>query len=408
MNNFKNDFPIFKTYPKLVYLDSAATSQKPQMVIDSVSEFYSSYNANIHRGIYDLSQIATEKFEDARKKVADFIGAKNASEIIFTSGATEAFNFVVFGYAKKFLKKDDIVILSEMEHHSNIVPWIRLKEEVGIKLVYLPITKNFRLDYKKVTSLINKNDLMRIKMVSITHASNVLGAVNPVAEIISYFKKINPEIKVLLDAAQSIPHMRVNVTTLDCDFLVFSSHKLVGPSGVGVLYGKKELLDVMDPFIVGSHMINTVSKEKATWVDIPDKFEPGTRNLEGVIGLAAAIEYIQKIGFDTIETYEKQLVEYMFEKIATQKNITLYSPNDAKDRLGVFSFAIGDVHPHDVSEILNRSQIAVRAGHHCAQPLMKILGVSGTVRASIYLYNTKEDIDRLFEGIDEVKKIFKV
>jgi len=400
----KNDFPIFKTYPDLVYLDSAATSQKPQSVIDAVSQFYATNNANIHRGIYDLSQSATDHFENTRKKVADFIGAKDASEIIFTAGATEAFNYVAFGWAKKYLKKGDIVVLSEMEHHSNIVPWQMLEKEIGIEMVYLPINDEFRLDYKKITEL----QIKKTKLVSICHASNVLGTVNPVEEIIPYFKKLNPEIKFCIDAAQSIPHMPIDVSSLNIDFLAFSSHKMLGPSGVGVLYAKKELLEVMDPFVVGSHMIRTVTKEKATWADIPDKFEPGTRNLEGVIGLGAAIDYLQKVGFDSIQKNELELTKYTLDMFQSQKNVKLFGPSNSESRLCVFSFAVGAAHSHDVSEILNRSHIAVRAGHHCAMPLMECLGLSGTVRASLYLYNLKEDIDRLQEGIEEVKKTFKI
>lgn len=398
----KNDFPIFNNNPDLVFLDSAATSQKPQSVIDAVSKFYSTYNANIHRGIYDLSQSATDLFESTRKKVADFIRAKESGEIIFTAGATEAFNFVAFGWAKKFLRKGDIIVLTEMEHHSNIVCWQMLEKEIGVEIVYLPITKDYLLDYKKIEKVSAK----KIKLVSLAHASNVLGTVNPLYEIIPYVKNLNSEIKICIDAAQSVPHMPIDVTSLDCDFLAFSSHKMLGPSGVGVLYAKKELLEQMDPVIVGSHMIRTVTKEGATWASLPDKFEPGTRNLEGVIGLGAAIEYLQKVGFDTIQKQEMKLIKYALNMFQSQKEVMLFGPGNAENRLGVFSFAIGDVHAHDVSEVLNRSHIAVRAGHHCAMPLMMCLGVSATVRASLYVYNTKEDIDRLEKGLVEVKKTF--
>jgi cysteine desulfurase/selenocysteine lyase len=400
----KQDFPLFKNYPDLVYLDSSATSQKPQVVIDAVSNFYENYNSNIHRGIYGLSQKATDLFEEARKKVSLFINANNPSEIIFTSGATEAINMVAEGWGKKNLKKGDIVVLTEMEHHSNIVPWQHLKEEIGIELFFLPVNKEYRLNYKKIESL----DLKKIRLVSLTHASNVLGTVNPLNEIIPYFRNMNSNIKVLVDAAQSIPHMPIDVKKLNCDFLVFSSHKMLGPSGVGVLYGKKELLEQMDPFVVGSHMIKMVTKEKATYADLPDKFEAGTRNIEGVIGLGAAIEYLNRVGFARIEQHEKELINYTLKMFARQKNLKLFGPLDSDNRLGVFSFGIGNVHPHDVSEILNRSHVAVRAGHHCAQPLMEVLEVTGTVRASIYLYNIKEDIDKLEHGIEEVRMTFKL
>jgi cysteine desulfurase / selenocysteine lyase len=402
----KHDFPIFKTYPDLVYLDSAATSQKPQLVIDAVSRFYTTYNANIHRGIYDLSQSATDLFENTRKKVADFIGAKEASEIIFTAGATEALNYVAFGWAKKCLKKGDIIVLSEMEHHSNIVPWQKLGKDIGIEIIYLPMTKDYRLDYKDFSTRIVHSE--KIKLVSLAHASNVLGTVNPVEELIPYFKKLNPEIKFCIDAAQSVPHIPIDVKNSDIDFLAFSSHKMLGPSGVGVLYAKKELLEKMEPFVVGSHMIRTVTKEGTTWADIPDKFEPGTRNLEGVIGLGAAIDYLQKTGFENLQKHESELTNYALKMFASQKKVKLFGSVNANERLGVFSFAVGNVHAHDVSEVLNRSHIAVRAGHHCAIPLMECLKVSGTVRASLYLYNTKEDIDQLEEGIENVKKTFKI
>lgn len=403
----KNDFPIFKTYPELTFLDSAASSQKPQAVIDAVSDFYKTDYANIHRGIYDLSQEATELFESTRKKVADFIGAEDASEIIFSPGATESLNYVAFGWAKKFLKKGDIVVISEMEHHSNIVPWIQLEKEIGIDLVYIPLTDDYRLAYKNI---LEKQKLKgeKIKLVSLTHASNVLGTINPIEEIIPFFKKINPDVKICVDAAQSVPHIPLHLKSIDCDFLVFSSHKMLGPSGVGVLYAKRKLLNAMDPFVVGSHMINSVTKVEATWADIPDKFEAGTRNIEGVIGLGAAIEYINTVGFQKIQKHEEELVQYALKMFVKEKNIILFGPKNAEDRLGVFSFAVGNVHAHDVSEILNRVHIAVRAGHHCAMPLMDILGVTGTVRASFYLYNNREDIINLFNGIKEVKKVFNL
>lgn len=402
----KKDFPIFTNYPELVYLDSAATSQKPQAVISAVSEFYTTYNANIHRGIYDLSQHATGLFEEVRKKVADFIGAKRSSEIIFTSKTTESLNLVAFGWAKKHLKKGDIVVLSEMEHHANIVPWQQLKKEIGIELYYLSVNKEYNLDYKKIASL-PLTMTKKIKLLSFTHVSNVLGTINPLEEIISYFKKLNPEMKICIDAAQSVPHIQIDVSKIDCDFLAFSAHKMLGPTGVGVLYAREELLENMDPLVFGGGMIRKVTKENATWGDAPDKFEGGTQNLEGVIGLGAAIEYLQKIGFETIRRHEQELIEYVIEKFAQNKDIVLFGHRDISSRLGIFSFAIEKVHPHDIAEVLNRNHIAVRAGHHCAQPLMDVLNVAGTVRASFYFYNTKSDIDRLCEGIEEVKKVFR-
>ena len=332
---------------------------------------------------------------------------KEASEIIFTSGATESINYVASGWAKKYLKKGDIIVLSEMEHHSNIVPWLILKKEIGIELVYLSITEDYRLDYKNVTSL--KNGIVeKIKLVSLAHASNVLGTINPIEEIIPFFKKLNPDIKICIDAAQSVPHIPVNVRSIDCDFMAFSSHKMLGPSGVGILYAKKNLLNEMDPLLVGSHMISTVTKESATWAEIPDKFEAGTRNIEGVIGLGAAVDYLKNAGFPKIQKREENLTKYALEMFEREKSVNSFGPKNMMNRLGVFSFAVGTVHAHDVSEILNRLFVAVRAGHHCAIPLMECLGVSGTVRASFYLYNNREDIDTLFIGIKEVKKVFNV
>jgi cysteine desulfurase/selenocysteine lyase len=398
----KKDFPIFTNLPRLIYLDSASTSQKPRQVIDTVSHFYENYNANIHRGIYSLSQQATQLFETVRNNVASFIGVNDPSEIIFTHNTNEAINLVAYGYAKKHLQKGDIVVLSEMEHHANIIPWIRLQEEKGITLFYIPITKDFRLQYTSIRKLNKK----KIKIVSLTYASNVLGTINPIEEIISFLHTENIKAIVLIDGAQAIPHCKIDVTQLGCDFFAFSSHKMLGPSGVGVLWGKKELLVTMDPFFVGSNMIRTVTKEKATWATIPDKFEAGTHNLEGVIGLGKAIDYLQSIGFDKIKNHEEKLMRYALDIFPTLKQVTLFGPSTPIDRLGVFSFGIAGIHPHDIAEVLNTKHIAIRSGHHCAQPLMHALHVPATARASIYLYTTKNDLNNLFKGIEEVKLTF--
>lgn len=407
LKNIKQDFPIFQRYPNLVYLDNAATSQKPQQVIEAVKEFYEQHNANIHRGMYSLSQDATELFEQARMQVATFVGAASSSEIVFTSNASEAINLVAYGWARKFLHPGDIIITTEMEHHSNIVPWLRLKEEYGIEVVFLPISNTYEIHYQ---TLLNESiDLQRIKLITIAHASNVLGTINPINDIVDFLKTNNIVCKVLVDAAQSIPHLPVNVTNLGCDFLAFSSHKMLGPSGVGVLWAKKELLEVMDPLLVGSHMVNTVFKDSATWSGIPDKFETGTRNLEGVIGLGAAIKYLQALGLESLMAYEELLTQYALRLFHdSQDNIRLYGPTDSKKRVGVFSFTFKGIHAHDVAEILNRKHIAVRSGHHCAQTVMQFINQPATTRASLYLYNTKEDIEKLFEGFSEVKKIFHV
>jgi cysteine desulfurase/selenocysteine lyase len=433
-NNFKKDFPIFTNHPELIFLDSGATAQKPQQVINAVTHFYTHTNANIHRGIYDLSQEATDLYESVRQQVACFLGSNNAEEIVFTGNTTEAINLVAYGWARKFLTKGDIIVFSEMEHHANIIPWIRLKDEIGVELVYLPIDKDFRLDYgsvfnchsgerssiesiKKKRSSQSANasfqddkiiDPKRIKLIALTHVSNVLGTINPIADIVSFFKSKGCSAKMLIDGAQSVPHFPVNVQQLDCDFFAFSSHKMLGPSGVGVLWAKKELLEAMDPLFVGGNMIKIVTKESATWADVPTKFEAGTGKLEAVAGLGAAISYMQKVGFAAIQHHEKELTAYALQSLLVIKDFHLYGPQDAVNRLGVFSFDIANIHPHDIGDILNRKHIAVRTGHHCAQVLMKALGVSSTARASLYLYNTKEDIDMLVEGIKEVKRVFKL
>ncbi len=400
----KHDFPIFKSHPELVYLDSAATSQKPQQVIDAVSNFYARSNANVHRGIYDLSQQATDIYENTRMSAFTFINARDPKEIVFTSNASAAINYVAYGWAKKFLQADDVIILSEMEHHSNIVPWLRLQEQIGVRLFYLPVTKDYRLDYRAVFNAGIAKE--KIKFVSLTHASNVLGTINPLAEVIAFYKENGINAKFLVDAAQSIPHMSVDVQQLDCDFLVFSSHKMLGPSGVGVLWGRQELLEETEPFIVGSHMIATVTKDKAEWQDIPHKFETGTGSLEGIAGLGAAIDYLSTIDMKKIELFEKEITDYALEKLANLSGIKMYGPEESDARLAVFSFAVGNIHAHDIAEILNRNHIAIRSGHHCAQPLMQCLGITGTARASFYLYNEKSDVDRLLEGIEQVKKTF--
>lgn len=406
IDKIKKDFPIFKNNLGLVYLDNAATSQKPMSVINSVTEFYEKFNANIHRGVYDLSEEATNRFEESRNKIAKFIGAENGSEIVFTANASEAINLVALKYVKKYLKKGDVIVASIMEHHSNFVPWQMLQKEIGIKFCILPITKNYELDYEKILDL--RIPKSKIKLVALTQASNVLGTINPIEKIVRFLKNNGIKAKVLVDAAQSIPHMAIDVKKLGIDFLAFSSHKMLGPSGVGVLWAKSEILEKIDPLFVGGHMIEIVTQKRATWTAVPDRFEVGTARLEGVYGLASATDYLSNVGMKKIETYEKELTSYALEKLLNISGLKIFGKNTSKDRLGVFSFAIGDIHPHDIGEILNRRKIAIRTGHHCAQPLMRSLGVYGTARASTYIYNTKSDIDNLVKGIMDVKKIFKI
>jgi cysteine desulfurase/selenocysteine lyase len=401
--NLKSDFPIFKNHPDLVYLDNAATSQKPQSVINAVSDFYTHRNANIHRSAYHLAELATLTYENTRAQISKFINANSSNEIIFTSNTNHSINTIACGWARKFLQSDDIIILSEMEHHANIIPWLRLKEQKKINLIFLPLTKDYRLDYK-----IPLPNPSRIKLLTLTHASNVLGTINPLVEIIPYFKKLNPQTKILIDAAQSIPHLPLDVQKLDIDFLTFSSHKMLGPSGVGILYAKEKLLNEMDPFLLGSHMISNVTKQKATYASLPDKFETGTPNLEGVAGLSAAISYLQKTGIDNIISHEQQLTQYALTKLTQLPYLQIYGPNTPQNRLAIFSFGIKGIHPHDISQILDHQQIAVRAGHHCAQITMQALGIPAATRASLYLYNTKQDIDKLIKGLKSIKKILKI
>lgn len=396
----KHNFPIFTTHPDLVYLDSASTSQKPAAVIDAVTHFYKKKNANIHRGIYALAEAATEAYEHTRDTTAAFINAANWNEIIFTGNTNQAINLVAEGWGRKFLKPGDKVILTEMEHHANIVPWLRLKEEIGIELLFAPINEEGKLGHFFLTD--------DIKLVALTHISNVLGTINPVKDIIKDLKRQNPDIKVLIDAAQSVAHIPLDVQDLNCDFLAFSSHKMLGPAGVGVLWAKEELLEEMNPVMVGSHMIKRVTKKTVTYAKQPDKFEVGTGNLEGVVGLGAAITYLHSIGMENVEAYDKELTQYALKKLKRIPYLTLYGPTTAEDRVGIFSFGIKNAHPHDIAQILDAKNIAIRSGHHCCQVLMDELGVQATARASLYIYNTKTDVDRLIDGIAHVKKILKI
>lgn len=404
MGNYKKDFPIFKNRKQsFVYLDSGATSQKPGSVIDAVTYFYENLNSNIHRGIYSLSEEATVAYEGVREKVAGFINSEN-NEVIFTGNTNESINLVVFGYAKKFLKAGDIVVLSEMEHHANIVPWLRLKEEIGIKLHFLKYDNDYRLDYKNLDE-VNED---KIKLVSLTQVSNVLGTINPVKEIAKFYKSLNPEIIVCIDAAQSVPHFKVDFKDLDCDFLAFSSHKMLGPSGLGVLIGKYEKLEKMDPFFYGSQMILKVSKEESTYAEVPFKFEVGTGKLEAVYGLGSAIDYLEKIGWEEIMNHESGIMNYALERLPQVKGLEIYGPKDPKNRLAIFTFNLEAIHSHDVAEILNRYGICVRSGHHCAQVLMDSMKQVAAVRASFYIYNSKEDVDALISGLKKVKEVFEI
>jgi cysteine desulfurase/selenocysteine lyase len=400
----KKDFPIFESNPGLIYFDNAATSQKPIQVIKQVSDFYKKYNSNIHRGIYSLAEKATQKYEDVRKKTAEFINAKS-NEIIFTKGTTESINLLSYSLGKsKFLEAGDNIVTTIMEHHSNFVPWQQLCKYKNISFRVIGITEQGNLDLEGLFKSIDK----KTKLLAITQSSNMLGVVNPIAEIIKKAKSINPKIMVLIDAAQSIPHFAVNVKKLDCDFLAFSSHKMLGPTGVGVLYAKSDLLKALPPFLFGGEMIQEVSVKESSWNDIPYKFEAGTPNIAQVIGFISAIDYLEKIGLENIKTYEADLVEYALDKFKRVKTAKVYGPLNVQDRNSVISFNLQGVHPHDLAALLDKDNIAIRAGNHCTMPLHRqALGIEASARISFYFYNTKSEIDKFFDSLERVQKILK-
>lgn len=401
----RNDFPIFKKKingKDLVYLDNASTTQKPYSVINSITDFYSNYNSNIHRAVYQLAEEATELYEQSRKKIANFINVR-PEEIIFTRNTTESINLIAHSWARSNLKKDDVIAITEIEHHSNIVPWQILCQEIGTRLEYVGIDENGFLDVEYLIELISSR---KVKLISISHMSNVLGTIVPIERIVKTAHQY--DIPVIVDGAQSVPHMPVDVKNLDCDFLVFSAHKMLGPTGVGVLYAKKELLEKMKPFMAGGDMIKEVFKFHTNYNEVPYKFEAGTPNIADVVGFGAAVEYLEKIGMENIRKHEIYLTEYALESMQSLKHITIYGPMDSKFRGGVISFNIADIHPHDLATIMNDHGIAIRSGHHCAQVLMQRLDVPATSRASFYIYNTKEEIDKFVNAIKEAGRIFKI
>ena len=398
--DFRDDFPIFKNRD-IAYLDSGATAQKPQMVIEAIDNFYDKFNANPHRGAYTLSIEATAMYEDTRAKIAKFINARHAEEIIFSKNASESLNLLAYSYGLDNLKKGDDVVISIMEHHSNLVPWQFVTQKTGSELKYLYINDEFELSKEEIESKITDNT----KIVGITHVSNVLGTINNVKEIIKYAHKKGAI--VIVDASQSIPHMKIDVQDLDADFLVFSGHKMFAPLGIGVLYGKRELLNKMNPFLMGGDMIEYVHEQNTTFAPLPNKFEAGTQNVEGVVGLGAAIDYINSIGYDKIQEHDREIVEYAREKLLKLDYLDLYMTPNVENHSAVISFNIKGVHPHDVASILDSENVCVRSGNHCAQPLMRFLGIDSTCRASFYVYNTKDDIDRLVAGIEKAYKMFE-
>jgi len=401
----RNDFPIFRKKingKELVYLDNASTTQKPNSVIDSITDFYTNYNSNIHRAVYQLAEEATELYEHSREKIASFINVR-PEEIIFTRNTTESINLIAHSWARTNLKKNDGIAITEIEHHSNIVPWQILSQEIGTRLEYVGIDDNGFLDLEYLIDLISKK---KVKLVSLSHMSNVLGTIVPIERIVKIAHE--NDIPVLVDGAQSVPHMPVDVKKIDCDFLVFSAHKMLGPTGVGVLYAKKEFLEKMRPFMVGGDMIKEVFKFHTNYNEVPYKFEAGTPNIADVVGFGAAIDYLEKIGMENVRKHEIDLTEYALESILSMKYVTVYGPRDPNYRGGVISFNIADIHPHDLATIMNDHGIAIRSGHHCAQVLMQRLDVPATSRASFYIYNTKEEIDKFVNAIKEAGRIFKI
>lgn len=378
----------------LVYLDNASTTQKPISVIEAVSRFYREDNANVHRAIYQLGERATRAYEGARGKVADLIGAPERS-IVFTSGTTESINLVAYAWGRHNLGPGDEIVITAMEHHSNLVPWQLAARDTGATLRHIPLTDDNLLDLEAARTVIGE----RTKMVALVHKSNVFGVVNPVAEITAMAREVGA--LVLLDAAQSAPHLRLDVLELDCDFLAFSGHKMLGPTGVGVLYGKPELLEAMEPFLGGGEMISSVNLTESTWNEIPWKFEAGTPKIAQAVGLGAAIDYLEEVGIDRVTAYLGQLSEHARQVLSSVPGVTLYTPAVGS---AVFLFNLEGIHPHDLAQLLDQEGIAVRAGHHCAQPAMAHLGVSATARASFYIYNTFEEIDRLAEGLEQARK----
>jgi len=400
VKSIREAFPILNQevngHP-LVYLDSAATSQKPVQVIEAVSNYYREINSNVHRGVHTLGTKATDAYEGAREKVRKFINASSMEEIIFTRGTTTAINTVAASYGRANLKAGDEIVISYMEHHSNIIPWQQVAKATGATLKYIPLEEDGSISIEQAKATINSNT----KIVAIMYVSNVLGSINPVKEIAAIAHQ-NGAV-MLVDGAQSTPHMKVDVQDLDCDFYALSGHKMCAPTGIGALYGKKHLLENMEPIEFGGEMIDFVDLQDSTWKELPWKFEGGTPIIAGAVGLGAAIDFLNDIGMDNIEKHEHEIVEYALEQLSSVEGITIYGP---KHRAGLVTFNIDDVHPHDLATVLDVEGIAIRAGHHCAQPLMRWLKVSATARASFYLYNTKEDVDAFVRGLVKTKEYF--
>jgi len=405
VTKIRADFPILRRKiggKPLVYLDNAATSQKPNAVIDAIDRYYHEYNANVHRGIHRLSEEATVAFEQSREEFARFIGAKSAKEIIFVRNATEALNLVALTWARANLKPGDRILLTEMEHHSNIVPWQMLAKEKGLRIDYVEIRNDGMLNWENFEQLIKESP----KVLSLAHVSNALGTINPVRQMAREAHKVGAT--VIVDAAQSVPHMPVDVADLECDFLAASGHKMLAPTGIGMLYGRQDLLDHMEPLMGGGEMIREVHLQEARWNDLPWKFEAGTPNIEGVIGLGAAVNYLTKLGMQNVREHEKDITRYAIERLADVKGLILYGTREIEKRGAVISFNLGDIHAHDLATVLDTQGIAIRSGQHCAQPLMERLKVPATSRASFYIYNTRREVDIFVSALEKARKMFKI
>jgi len=402
VDQIRKDFPIFKRKihgKRLVYIDNAATTQRPKSVIDATVDYYYNHNANPHRGVHQLSVEATEAFEGARSKVATFVNA-STEEIVFTKGTTESINLVRYAWGSSHVKRGDLIVLTMMEHHSNIVPWQLLAKQVGAKIEFVNLTKDGRLNLDHFEDLMGQSP----SLVAFSHCSNVLGTINDAGKLTARAKKAGAT--TVIDAAQSVPHMPVDVRAIGCDFLAFSGHKMLGPTGIGVLYGRKSVLEETEPFEAGGDMIREVHTSGATWNDLPYKFEAGTQNSAGAVGLGAAIDYLSAIRMERIREHEEAVTAYALEQMSKVPGITVYGPLDARERGGVVSFNMGDIHPHDMASILDEEGVAIRSGHHCAQPLMELLDVPAMSRASFYIYNSFDDVDALMQALSKARNVF--
>jgi cysteine desulfurase/selenocysteine lyase len=398
----RQEFPILERTvggKDLVYLDNAATSQKPRRVLEALNEYYEEHNANIHRGVHRLSEEATSAYEGSRRKVARFLGAPEETGLVFTRGTTESINLVAHAWGRKELREGDEVVLTEVEHHSNLVPWQLAARATGAKLRFVPVLEDGTLDMEEAARLIGP----RTKMVAAVHASNVLATINPVERLAKLAHEAGA--LMLVDGAQSAPHLPVNVEALGCDFFACSGHKMLGPTGVGVLWGRPEVLEEMDPFLGGGEMIREVHLDHSTWNDLPYKFEAGTMNIAQVVGFGAAVEYLEGLGMENVREHERRLGEYAYLRLSELEGITIHGPTE--NRTGIASFTLPDVHPHDLSQLLDEEGIAIRSGHHCTQPLMRRLGVAATARASLYLYNTEEEVDALVDALARAREFFR-